>query len=560
MTIKSTEQASLVMTSAQAIVECMKKEKVDKVFCVPGESYLPLLDALYEEQTIDVITARHEGGAAFMAEGYAKAALKPGVVMATRGVGATNLSIGVHTAYQDSTPMVVFLGQVHSKFRGREGFQEVDLEQYFSSIAKWAVEVTHPERMPELVQRAFRIAKSGRPGPVIVSLPEDVLPLETKVTFGPTSHAPKPSPAKEELRQVEELLNRAEKPLIIAGGGVKAAQAEDVLVEFAEKNEIAVMSAFRRHDVFPNDHRLYAGHLGLGVNKDVLQTVQDADVVLALGTRLSEVTTQDYSIMTADKTLVHLDIDFEILGKVYPPEVGIVADAKEGLRAFMSLELNTLPWKKWAHSRSEIFRQNSKLEIADKDVINRKIIASLIEKLPSNALLTNDAGNFAGWLHAFYLFKEKHTYIGPTSGAMGYGMPAALGAKLAFPGKPVISLSGDGGFMMTVQEIETAVRHHIPIIALVFNNKMYGTIRMHQEMHYPEKVMATDLGEVNFANVAKSAGAYGKTVTTAEQFEIALERALDETLHKKRPAVIEIITDKEHISVSSTIEQMRRKQ
>ena len=542
------------MTAAQAIVACMKREAVSKVFCVPGESYLPVLDALHDESSIEVVSNRHEGGAAFMAEGYAKAALKPGVVLATRAVGGANLSIGVHTAYQDSTPMIVFLGQVHRKFKGREGFQEVDLESYFQHIAKWTVEVTDPERMPEIVQRAFRIAQSGRPGPVVVSLPEDVLPVEAEMHFGPVYQKPRPAPSKTEIGQVEEILISAKKPLIIAGGGVKSSQAEDEIVQFAEKYSLPVMAAFRRHDAFPNDHRLYAGHLGLGTGKDVLKTVEEADVILALGTRLSEVTTQDYSIITSEKKLIHVDIAYDTIGKVYAPDVGIVADLKEALHLFGTMDVTSY-WSDWANKCRDRYERASDLAVSEEDIINKQIIAIMDKKLPNDALLTNDAGNFAGWLHSFYPFREKHTYVGPTSGAMGYGMPAALGAKLAFPKKTVVSLSGDGGFMMTVQELETAVRNNIPVICLVFNNNMYGTIRMHQEIHYPEKVMATDLGNVSFKDLAISLGADGSAVHTAAEFEIAFDQALA----NKKVVVIEIITSKEQISVSSTISQLRER-
>ncbi|WP_449355811.1 thiamine pyrophosphate-dependent enzyme [Virgibacillus natechei] len=541
------------MTAAQAIVACMKKEGSDKTFCVPGESYLPVLDALHNEPSIDVVSTRHEGGAAFMAEGYAKASLKPGIVFATRAVGAANLSIGVHTAYQDSTPMIVFLGQVHRKFRGREGFQEVDLDRYFGHIAKWAVEVTDAARMPEIVQRAFRIATSGRPGPVVISLPEDVLPEEAEMHFGPVTNSPKPAPSQQEVTLVEELLTTAKKPVIIAGGGVKSAQAEDDLVAFAEKYKIPVLAAFRRQDVFPNDHPLYAGHLGLGTNKEILQTVNQADVILALGTRLSEVTTQDYSIIKPDKKLVHVAIDYDTIGKVYGPDIGAVADLKEALQLFIHMDIAGSTWASWANVRRRAYEKVSHLEASAGDVINKQIIAHMAKKLPQNALLTTDAGNFAGWLHAFYPFREKHTYVGPTSGAMGYGMPAALGAKLAFPKKIVVSLSGDGGFMMTGQELETAVRYNIPVICLVFNNNMYGTIRMHQEMHYPGKVEATDLGDVAFKDFAISMGADGYSVRTIEAFEVSFDQAL----HNHRPAVIEIITGKEQISVSSTITEIR---
>ncbi|WP_163971050.1 thiamine pyrophosphate-dependent enzyme [Oceanobacillus halotolerans] len=540
------------MTAAQAIVTCMKHEGVENVFCVPGESYLPLLDALYDEEQIDVISTRHESGAAFMAEGYAKSTLKPGVVMATRGVGAANLSIGVHTAYQDSTPMVVLLGQVHRKFRGREGFQEVELDQYFQSIAKWSVEVKDPERTPEIIQRAFRQAQTGRPGPVIVSLPEDVLPVEADMHFGKAVTKPKPAPSLEEVQAMEEVVASSDRPLMIVGGGVKSSQAEEALVSFAEKYHLPVIAAFRRQDAFPNNHPLYVGHLGLGTNKKIIDTVNEADTILAVGTRLSEVTTQDYQLIHEKQHLIHIDIDVDTLGKVYPPTIGVVADIREAMKTMKSMDL-TPTWQNWVQKRREKFEETSNLNVTEDDVLNKQIISILAEKLDKNALLANDAGNFAGWLHGFYPFTEKHTYVGPTSGAMGYGMPAALGAKLAFPEKTVVALSGDGGFMMTAQELETAVRYDIPVICLVFNNKMYGTIRMHQEMHYPEKVIGTDLGSVSFTNLAKSVGAEGVCVTNVEDFTEALENALE----NQTPTVIEILTDPEQISVSSTIRDIR---
>jgi acetolactate synthase I/II/III large subunit len=542
------------MTAAQAIVECIKRESIDHVFCVPGESYLPLLDALYDEPSIRLISARHEGGASFMAEGYAKASLKPGVVLATRGVGAANLSIGVHTAYQDSTPMVVFLGQVHSKFRGREGFQEVDIDQFFKPITKWAVEIKDPERMPELVTRAFRIARTGRPGPVVVSLPEDVLPAKAVMHFGPRLTVPRPAPSKDERFAFEELLNKAKKPLIIAGGGVKLSGSEEGLIEFAEKYQIPVMAAFRRHDVFPNHHPLYAGHLGLGTSKQILDTVKEADIILAFGTRLSEVTTQDYSLLHNDQTVIQIDISEEVIGKVYPPDLAIIADMREALASLITINVHST-WDEWTEICNRRFQEVSSLIVSENDVINKHIIRAMADILPPDSIITNDAGNFAGWLHAFYPFKEKHTYVGPTSGAMGYGMPAAIGAKLGAPNKTVISLSGDGGFMMTFQEVETAVRENIPIISLVFNNNSYGTIRMHQEIHYPRRVIGTDLGEVSFSQLANGVGAKGYTVQTVGEFKHALDQALKLGL----PTVIEILTDIEQISVTSTITTIRGK-
>ncbi|SEH63787.1 acetolactate synthase-1/2/3 large subunit [Halobacillus karajensis] len=538
------------MTSAEAIVSCLRRERIPKVFCVPGESYLPVMDAIFNTPEIELISARHEGGAAFMAEGYAKASGKPGVVMATRGVGAGNLAIGVHTAYQDSTPLVVLLGQVHTSFSGREGFQEVDLEAFFRPIAKWVAEIREPPRVPELVQRALRIAVTGRPGPVVLSLPENILKKEALMRFGPAVGRPAPRPAEKEILKVIDILNQSEQPVVIAGGGVKLAGAEEALRRFTHKLGIPVISAFRRHDVYPNDDRLYCGHLGLGTHPEILKTVKQADTIVAIGTRLSEVTTQDYTLLDKQK-LIHIDVDPHTLGQVFPPHAGVIADAKEALNDLVKGAYEK-DYFSWAYERREAYEAT--VHTKGSEMLNGRIIELLQKQLPEDAILTNDAGNFAGWLHTYFQFK-KHRYIGPTSGAMGYGMPSALGAKMAYPDKKVVSLSGDGGFMMTMQELETAVRYNIPVISIVFNNRMYGTIRMHQEIHYPSRVIGTNLGEVAFSKIAENLGAAGFYVETPEEFKQALDKAM--TLDK--PVVIEVESDPEQISLSKTINQLRKK-
>jgi acetolactate synthase I/II/III large subunit len=551
--VEAVKQEKGKITAAKAIVHCLKSEEIFHVFCVPGESYLPLMDAIFDEPSIQLISARHEGGASFMAEGYAKATGKPGVVLATRGVGGANLAIGVHTAKQDSTPMVVFLGQVHNDFRGREGFQEVDLEQFFRPIAKWTIEIKDAKRIPELVQRAFRVAQTGRPGPVVISIPEDVFFAEIDEVVFPKTIVPKPAPSRQDILRVQDILQNAKRPVVIAGGGVKLSKAERELLLFAEKFTIPISVSFRRHDVFPNDHPLYVGHLGLGTPKGIIETVKQADAIIAIGTRLSEVTTQDYRLLSAGQTLIHIDIDANELGKVYPPVAAIMADCKEALSKLLEIDIQP-SWHDWATSRRKIYEQASTLPVEKRNV-NESVIASLQEHLPQGAIITNDAGNFAGWLHSFFQFTKKHTYIGPTSGAMGYGMPAAVGAKLAYPDRVVVSLSGDGGFMMTVQELETAARYHVPIISIVFNNSMYGTIRMHQELRFPKRVIGTGLGTVSFAELAKCFHANGIRVETEEEFADALIQALKET----KPTVIEVMTDPNQISATSTIEQLRKR-
>lgn len=545
------------LSGGQGVVASLKQEGVSKVFCVPGESYLPVMDAIYDEPSIELISCRHEGGASFMAEGYAKATGEPGVVMATRAVGGANLAIGIHTAYQDSTPMVVFLGQVHTAFRGREGFQEVELDQFFSHIAKWTVEIRDAARVPELVSRAFKMARSGRPGPVVVSLPEDMLRDITDMAFAPSLERPKPAPSSSELEKISSLLSEAKKPIIIAGGGVVRSNAEKELITFAESTGIPVMASFRRHDVFPNDHRLYAGHLGLGTPAPILETAKQADVILALGSRLSEITSQDYSLFNKEQKLVHIDISEDTIGKVFAPAAGVLSDAKEALSALITL--NVTPQaeaSEWAEERREIFEEYSSLKVEEENeaaISYQQTIKLLQSELPSETIFTNDAGNFATWLHNYFIFTTPNTYIGPTSGAMGYGIPAAIGAKLANPSSPVVSLSGDGGSMMTIQELETAVRYEIPVICIVYNNQMYGTIRMHQEIHYPEKVVGTDLGNVNFVLLAHSMGAAGELIETADQFKQALQKAVK----SKVPTLLELRMDPEQISVSKTITELR---
>lgn len=548
------------MTGAQALVECIRREEVDHVFCVPGESFLSVLDAIYETESIRLISNRHEGGASFMAEGYAKATGKPGVCMATRGVGGANLAIGIHTAMQDSTPMVVFLGQVHSHFRTREGFQEVNQENFFAPISKWTIEITDTDRIPELVQRAFRIAKTGRPGPVVVGLPVDVIDAVAEFEVGPATTIPKPAPSKPEAAAALEKISKAKRPIVIAGGGVVRSGAHEPLIRFAEAMALPVLVSFRRHDAFPNSHSQYLGHIGLGTHKSILETVKSADLVIAVGMRFSEIVTQGYTLFSSEQDMIHIDIDPDSIGKVYNPAIGIVADAGEALQALVEASAdypaeNREERLAWIAERRRLYDEWIGAELhGDAKMNMKKLIADLQRITPDNAIITNDAGNFCGWLHQFYQFEKPGTYIGPTNGAMGYGLPAAVGAKLAHPERTVVSLSGDGGFMMTLQEFETAVRYEAPVIAIVFNNNMYGTIRMHQEREYPKRIAGTMLTNPNFAELARLFGGYGEQIDRHEDFAPAFERALA----SGKPAIIEVAIDPEQISVSATIEDLRK--
>ncbi|SDH03292.1 acetolactate synthase-1/2/3 large subunit [Alteribacillus persepolensis] len=547
-------------TVAAQIVDICYQEGADRVFSVPGESFLDIINEIYLHESMRFISCRHESGAAFMAEAYGKVTNKPGVVMATRGVGASNAAIGIHTAYQDSTPLVVFLGQVERSCRGREGFQEIDLDRMFSPVAKWTYELQDANRTSEMVHRAFHLAQSGRPGPVVISVPQDVLKEEIDETPYRTFQRLRPCPNADDLKKAAACLRDAKRPLIIAGGGICRSQAEKDLLTFAQRAHIPVIASFRRHDVMPNHHPLYVGHSGLGTFPNILDTIKQADTILAVGTRLSDITTQHYSVISERTALIHIDIEANVFARGYVPELAIVADASEALKA-----LSACPWEKnhawieWAKQRRRVFEHAAAIvKNPSKHAVHMpQIIQGMQQVLPEDTVVTNDAGNFAGWLHHFYQFQKPKTYIGPTSGAMGYGFPAAVAAKMIYPDRTVISLSGDGGFMMTMQELETAVRYNTAVIAIVFNNCMYGTIRMHQEKVFPHHVLGTTLTDTHYHTIANAVGAVGWRVDNDQAFAQRLEEALQYTKQHRVPVVLEVMCEPEQISVSSTIARIR---
>lgn len=534
----------------KAVVDVLKAEGVKKVFFVPGESFLPVLDALYDHPEIEPISTRHEGGAAFMAEGYAKASGEVGVCMATRGVGSTNLGIGIHTAAQDSTPMVALIGQIDRPFKGKEAFQEVDLVSFFSHLCKWTVEIDRVERIPELLQRAFHIARSGRPGPVLVSLPEDMLSDITDVKVSKPIQVKPGTPDFDSVKEAREKLMTAKSPVIIAGGGVLKSKATPLLIKLSELLKIPVVTAFRRFDAFPNSHVNYIGSLGLSTPSYLLDYLKQADVVLGLGTRFSQITTQDYTLLDETHDLIHVDISPEVIGKVYTPSLAIAADVNEFLKSLLTtIEVQDYPTRKRIVStlhENYIMYSTPKQDYQNSYVDMDGMLYDFIQNIPKNAILTTDAGNFFSWLSKYYRFEETGTFLGPTSGAMGYGLPSAIGAKLAHPDRTVVSFSGDGGFMMTMQEFETAVRYNIPVISIVVNNNMYGTIRMHQERHFPNRVVGTSLTNPNFAEMANLFGGHGERVEKNEDFIPAIQRATS----AKRPALIEVMTNSRILSVN----------
>ena len=536
----------------QAIVEVMKKEGVTKIFGVPGESYLNVLDAIYEESSLQFISARQEGGASFMAEAYAKTMGDVGVCTATRGPGATNLSVGLHTAFQDSTPIVALIGQVEKKFKDREAFQEVEFSSYFSHLCKWSVEISDANRIPELLHRAFHVARSGRPGPVVVSLPEDMQDEIVKNNqYAPIEVEP-PRPNKNSVYKVSKELEQAKHPVIIAGGGIILSDATSNLIQLSENLNIPVVTAFRRFHAFPNTHPHYIGSLGLGARKGLLEYIKKSDLVLALGTKFSQMTTDDYTLINEKSKLIHVDISPEIIGKVYKPSLSVVSDVNEFLN-----DLNEKVIAEKNINRKNVLQEANKqyIEFATPKQSSyktegyadlKKVIQDLKENLPDDAIITSDAGNFFSWISRYYKYGENEIYLGPTSGAMGYGMPSAIGAKVAEPEKTVVSISGDGGFMMTMQEFETAVRYNEPIISLVINNNKYGTIRAHQENKFPDRVIGTNLTNPDFASLANNFGGYGIKVNNNKDFIGALKKAME----YDKPTLIEIAANPEILSAS----------
>jgi len=536
----------------QAIVEVMKKEGVTKVFGVPGESYLNVLDAMYEEPQLEFISARQEGGASFMAEAYAKTTGDVGVCTATRGPGATNLSVGLHTAYQDSTPLVALIGQVEKKFKDREAFQEVEFSSYFSHLCKWSVEIDDAKRIPELLHRAFHVARSGRPGPVVVSLPEDMQDEMVEDNNYDSIKVNPIRPNRESIKEINEALKQAEKPVIIAGGGVILSKATENLIKFSEAMQIPVATAFRRFHAFPNTHGNYIGALGLGARKGLQKYILESDLVIALGTKFSQMTTDDYTLINEQSKLIHVDISPDVIGKVYKPDIPVVSDVNELLKDLLEMiqqEKNPerTEMLKEANGHYVDFSTPKQLSESQEGFADMKqIICDLKENLPDDAIITSDAGNFFSWISRYYRYGKDEMYLGPTSGAMGYGMPSAIGAKIAEPDKKVVSISGDGGFMMTVQEFETAVRYNTPIISLVINNNKYGTIRAHQEGKFPNRVIGTNLTNPDFSELARNFGGYGIKVDNNDDFP----KALKEAMQNDKPTLIEVTVNPEILSAN----------
>jgi len=548
----------LTRTGGQVLVDQLELHGADHAFCVPGESYLPVLDALHDAD-IRLISCRHEAAAANMAEAYGKLTAKPGVCLVTRGPGATHASVGVHIASQDSTPMILLVGQVPRAFRGRDAFQELDYPHAFGGLglAKWATEADAAERLPELVARAFSVALSGRPGPVVVALPEDVLFEETEAPDGTPANVPRPAPGDDDLAQLGELLVQAERPLAIVGEGGWNAETSEGVLAFCEANRIPVAASFRCQDLVDNRSDVYAGHLTLGMDAKLAQRVEDADLILALGGRLGEVTTRGYTLLEAPRprqTLVHAHPDPDELGRVYEPRLPIVTALPELAAAVGRLGVvDSSGWAAWtASARSDYLASLGRRPLPG-DVDLGEVMTFLRKRLPDAAIVTCGAGNFTVWVHRFFEFSLYPTQLAPRAGAMGYGLPAALAAKVLDPDRPAVCLAGDGDFMMSSAELATAVRYGLDPIVLVVNNGMYGTIRMHQERLYPGRVVGTDLVNPDFAEFARSFGCHAETVERTADVEPAFERALA----SGKAAVIDLRVDPEAIHPRFTIAELR---
>ena len=531
---------------------------VELAFCVPGESYLALLDGLYEHRDrLRVVTCRHEAAAANAADAYGKLTGRPGVCMVTRGPGATHASTGVHTAMQDSTPLVLLVGQVPREHRGREGFQEVDYEQMFGRLAKWVFEIDRAERIPELVARAFETALGGRPGPVVLALPEDMLVEATDAPDAAPVVRAASGPAPQALARMRELLSASERPLAIVGGGGWTPQGADDIGSYLLAGGIPAAASFRCQDVVDNRLPVYCGDLGLGVNPALARRVREADLVLAIGTRLSETETGGYTYLTPPvpaQTLVHVHQDPTEIGRVYRPELGIVSGLPEFAAAARAQEpLDGGRYADWCAAARADYEDSLRYDPAPGSGVDlAAVLEHLRGRLP-DAIVTNGAGNYTVWVHRFWQFSSYRSQLAPLSGAMGYGVPAAVAAKLVHPERPVVAFAGDGCFLMCAQELATMVANDLDVLVIVVNNGMLATIRMHQERHYPGRVMATDLVNPDFAAFARSFGAYGERVEDTGAFGAALERALAAS----GPALLELVCDPEALTPRQSLSEAR---
>jgi acetolactate synthase I/II/III large subunit len=547
----------MLRTGGRILVDQLKIHGADTVFCVPGESYLAVLDALYDANAIRLVACRQEGGAAMMAEAQGKLTGRPGICMVTRGPGATNASAGLHIAKQDSTPLILFIGQVARDTQEREAFQEVDYRRMLGPLAKWVAQIDDARRIPEFVSRAFHVATSGRPGPVALALPEDMLTDDVETADAQPYVPVETWPGTAPMAAFRAALAAAKRPFLLLGGSAWDGEAVARIQDFAAANKLPVGCVFRRQDRFDNTHPCYAGDVGLGVNPKLAERVKASDLLIALGPRLGEATTGGYTLLaipTPKQRLVHIHPDPEELGRVYQPALAINATPRAFAHAAAALApLSDPPWAAATAAAHEDYLAWRKAPPSPGAVQLGEIMLWLDQELPADAIVTNGAGNFATWVHRFHQYRRFGTQLAPTSGSMGYGFPAALAAKLRHPDRVVLCVAGDGDFLMTGQELATAVQQRLGVIVLLVNNNMYGTIRAHQERHYPDRVIGTALHNPDFAALARAYGAEGAVVEHTADFAPAFERARAAS----GPFIIELRVDPEALTIRQSLSEIR---
>ncbi len=561
-----TDSTTAARPGGQILADTLALQGVNTVFGVPGESYLAVLDGLYRHRAgIRFVTCRQEGGAAFMADAYAKLTGKPGVVMVTRGPGATNASVGVHAAFQDSVPMVVFVGQVGTDFIDREAFQEIDYRRMFGQMTKWVAQVDRADRLPEYVARAFQVASSGRMGPVVLALPEDVLVQQATVADAACHRPVRASPGAAQIEALATLLARARRPFVMRGGTGWTREACDDLRTFAEANRLPVACAFRCQDLFDNRHPNYVGDVGIGVNPKLAARLKAADLVLAIGPRLGEMTTSAYTLLEAPhpkQSLVHVHAGIEELGRVYQADLMIASGMPEIAAALRAVKVDSSAWADTpAQARAEYEAWQDEPAIYQRGgtpALNLwQVVQTLKRLLPADAILTNGAGNFATWANRFWPYAGLRTLLSTTSGSMGYGVPAAVSAAIVQPQRTVVCFAGDGDFLMNGQELATAAQHGAAPVVIVFDNGMYGTIRMHQEREYPSRVLGTELANPDFAKYGEAFGGFGARVERTAEFEPAMRAALEHARTNRRPAVVHLKVDPQAITPNATLDAIR---
>lgn len=548
-------------SGGQVLVDALRLHGTRTVYCVPGESFLAVLDALYQvREDIRLVVARQEGGAAHMAEATGKLTGEPGVCFVTRGPGSTNASIAVHTARQDSTPLILFVGQVARDAMEREAWQEIDYRHMFGHIAKWVAQIDDARRIPEFVQRAFHVATAGRPGPVVLALPEDMLTDMVSVADAPRYVRAQAAPTPQAMQALADALAAAERPLMVLGGGGWSREACDDVAAFAAAHALPVACAFRRQDLLDQRHPSYIGEMGLGMDPRIARRVKDCDLLITVGARLGETSTQGYELIDVPRPaqrMVHVHPDPQELGHVYHADVPIVASMPAFAQALRSLPASDRPprWQAWTQAaRADLLDHQEVREPMPGNVHLGQVMQHLRETLPADSIVSNGAGNYTLWVQRFWRYGGWRTQLAPTSGTMGYGLPAAIAAKLEQPERTVVCFAGDGCFLMNGQELATARQYGANVLVIVVNNGMYGSIRMHQERHYPGNVWGTELHNPDFAMLARAHGAHGETVRRTEDFPAALQRALV----AGAPALIELQVDPEALSPKLTVSQLRR--